>query len=379
MASAVHLPPDEPPFSVKLPNTIWVFGQPIRGELTIDYRRALEENLERVVLELRGTIYTESSTTPDGDGAYETSSTDVLHKSATLWRRTDAAAVRLPFEFALPADLPPAFAFACAHLHAARVRYALVATGFRAGLFARDRTVTLPLAAIPADALGAGLRARLKAGWPDAAWGRLKAEREVRRHPWSAPGTLRVELLVPHIDTFPLFTPVPYTVVVRTLSARVRLKGDDCEGAEPFPPPIRDAAPLAFALRRAVDMRTPLGPSAPEEHVADVLPVPGAGAGVEVEVGERVWVPEPGGRREGRGRWAQAATFRSRMFLRCSPSFVTEEVKVKYVLCLKCEFPGAGNCVRIELPINVGSGAVRPISLAGDVGPGSMYMLDLPP
>ena len=102
-----------------------------------------------------------------------------------------------------------------------------------------------------------------------------------------------------------------------------------------YPPTIRDASYLSCELRRAVDMNVTYMMSNPEEHVADFIanemPIPSA-APVDAEIGPRVWVAD--GEVEGRGRWVQETTFRSSMYLRYTPSFLTEQIKVKVSVSL---------------------------------------------
>ena len=52
---------------------------------------------------------------------------------------------------------------------------------------------------------------------------------------------------------------------------------------------------------------------------------------------------------------------------------------LQYALQLKAEFPGQGSIVRIELPINIGSGVQASVPLSADVSPTSPWMIDLPP
>ena len=169
-----------------------------------------------------------------------------------------------------------------------------------------------------------------------------------------------VQLLVPHIDSFPLFTYIPYTIVLTTFTAPMKLKGAAADAVELgeypeavekdlYPPLVQDTSYLEFALRRYVDMPVAFKPSNPEEHVADIIARPHADGDaaaaallpVEAELGERIWIPDED--REGRGRWMQEATFHSRMYLRYTPSFLTEDVKVKVRRhahrCVLCGLP----------------------------------------
>ena len=105
--------------------------------------------------------------------------------------------MQIPFEFALPPDAPPSFAFSTV-LNVAHVRYVLEVTGVRSGPFALDQVVRVPLVVIPPDPLGAAVRSPLKLGWQDG-WGRLRAEREMRRYPWGAYSRVKAEVCIAHL------------------------------------------------------------------------------------------------------------------------------------------------------------------------------------
>ncbi|KAI0360021.1 hypothetical protein OH77DRAFT_1493480 [Trametes cingulata] len=278
----------------------------------------------------------------------------------TLWARGRSPPppegdhiLRIPFSIPLPPDAPPSFGFE-SYMNVAYVRYAVEVTGVRTGTFAIDRTIKVPVVVVAPDPLGAALRAELKIGW-QGDWGRIKAEEKIRKMPWGDYSTVKMELLVPHLDTIPLFTAVPYSIIITTLSAPTKRKGQAQPAKDIFPPVPRSASEIDFELRRHVDLQTPYFPSNPEEHVADIIskahaPVPP----VDVEITDYIWVPEAG--KEDKGCWMQEATFHSSMNLRYTPTFLTEEIKIKYTLHLKVDFPGMGNTLRVEFPINIGSG-----------------------
>ncbi|KAI9000629.1 hypothetical protein BD414DRAFT_472271 [Trametes punicea] len=291
--------------------------------------------------------------------SFKTDANEFLRKTLTLWVRGRSSPpegdhiLRIPFSIPLPVDAPPSFGFE-SYMNIAYVRYALEVVGVRTGTFAIDRTIKVPILVVSPDPVGNALRAELKLGW-QGDWGRIKAEEKIRKLPWGDYSTVKMELLVPHLDTFPLFTPVPYSIIVTTITAPTKRKGLAQPTTDVFPPIPRSASEIGFELHRHVDLQTPYFPSNPEEHVTDIIskahaPVPP----VEVEVTDYMWLPEEG--KEDRGCWMQEATFHSSLSLRYTPTFVTEEIKVKYALHLKVDFPGMGNSLRLELPINIGSG-----------------------
>ncbi|KAH9902881.1 hypothetical protein C8Q73DRAFT_634724 [Cubamyces lactineus] len=298
--------------------------------------------------------------------SFKIGTNEFLRTSSTLWVRGRSAPpegdhiLRIPFSMHIPADSPPSFGFE-SYMNVAYVRYAVEVIGMRTGTFAVDRTIKVPILVVTPDPLGHALRTELKLGWPGD-WGRVKAESRIRKMPWGDYSTAKMELLVPHLDTFPLFTEVPYSIIITTISAPTKRKGAAQPAKDVFPPVPRSASEIDFELRRHVDLQTPYFPSNPEEYVTDIIskahaPVPP----VDVEITDYVWLPEEG--KEDRGCWMQEATFHSSLILRYTPTFLTEEIKIKYTLHLKVEFPGMGNVLRIEFPINIGSGIESPIPI----------------
>ena len=133
---------------------------------------------------------------------------------------------------------------------------------------------------------------------------------------------------MPHVDTFPLFTDIPYTIIITTLSAPTKRKENAGPDKNLFPQVPRSASEIDFEMRRFVEMETPYQPSNPEEHVVDIIskahaPIPP----VVVEMSKHTWIPEE--IHEGHGRWRQEATFSSSMNLRYTPTFVSDEVKIQ--------------------------------------------------
>ncbi|TFK93957.1 hypothetical protein K466DRAFT_642486 [Polyporus arcularius HHB13444] len=356
--SAYSLAMRKPALHLTVPATIYVAGGSVMGEVELNHELALEDDIERVYVELQGTIKTKNRMGPDVE-QFQVESNDFLRKTLTLWRRdrseppADGGPIILPFELKLPEDAPPSFQFE-SYMNNAYVRYAVEVTGVRNTTFAVDRTFKSPIVVVQPDPIGSAIRAELKLGW-SGTWGRLKSECNMRKYPWGEYAHAKLELLVPHVDTFPLFSDIPYTIVVTTTTAPMKRKGDAAPEKSLYPSAPRNPSELDFELRRFVDMKTPYQPSNPEEHVIDIIskahaPTPP----VEVEVGNYHWLPD--GQKTDRGRWSQEVSFHSVMNFRFTPTFLTEELKIKYTLILRMEFPGLGNVLRVELPINIGSG-----------------------
>ncbi|RPD75260.1 hypothetical protein L226DRAFT_570906 [Lentinus tigrinus ALCF2SS1-7] len=356
--SAYSLAMRKPAFRLTLPPTIYVSGGSVVGVLELDHELALDDDIDRVYVELQGTIQTKNRMGGEAD-QFQVETNEFLRRPLTLWRRdgsvspTGGSTLVLPFELKLPEDAPPSFQFE-SYMNNAYVRYAVEITGVRTGTFAVDRTVKTPIVVLQSDPIGSGIRAQLKLGWQET-WGRLKVENNIRKYPWGDYAHAKLELLVPHMDTFPLFSDIPYTIVVTTTSAPTKRKGNAAPEKSLFPCAPRNPSEIDFELRRFIDMDTPYEPSNPEELVTDIIskahaPIPP----VDVEVGNYVWLPDA--QKADRGRWSQEVSFHSYINLRFTPTFLTEQLKIKYTLVLRIEFPGMGNVLRLELPINIGSG-----------------------
>ncbi|KAI0833297.1 hypothetical protein BC628DRAFT_1343025 [Trametes gibbosa] len=376
--SLYSLPLKRSAITLDLPPTLYVSGAPVEGELELDYDRLFADDIDRITIGLEGSIFTKNRMGKEVD-SFKVDVNDFLRKTITLWTRARSSPpqgdhiLRLPFSIALPDDAPPAFGFET-YMNNAFVRYAIEVTGTRTGTFAVDRTIRVPIVVVAPDPLGAALRSELKLGW-QGDWGRITAEEKMRKMPWGDYSTAKMELLVPHLDVFPLFTPVPYSIIITTTSAPMKRKGGAPPPKDIFPPVPRSASEIDFDLRRFVDLQTPYFPSNPEEHVTDIIskahtPSPP----VEVEITDYMWIPDEG--KEDKGCWMQEATFSSSMILRYTPSFLTEEIKTKYMLQLKVDFPGLGNTLRVELPIQIGSGVET--STLVDERALSPMMIDLP-
>ncbi|KAI1797266.1 hypothetical protein LXA43DRAFT_969255 [Ganoderma leucocontextum] len=338
--------------------------------LELDVNRLREDDMEHIYAELQGTILTEAfyfiSYFWPGSDQFQVIANEFLRETVTLWVRERAArpasgdVMNIPFELKLPEDAPPSFGFE-SYMNNAHVRYAVEVVGVGSATFAVNSRTKFPVVVVPNDPVCNGTRAQLKLGWPNA-WGRLKIEDKVRKYPWGEYSHVRMErvhlAVSPHVDTFPLFTDIPYTIVITTLFAPTRRKDNAGPDKSLFPQVPRSAC-VVF-----VEMETPYQPSNPEEHVVDIIskahaPIPP----VKVEFGEHTWIPEE--EREDRGRWRQEATFSSSMNLRYTPTFVTEEVKVKYTLFLRVEFSGSANALRLCMPIPLALASSAPTPSAG--------------
>ncbi|KAM5538452.1 hypothetical protein V8D89_007785 [Ganoderma adspersum] len=300
----------KPAFTVHIEPALYVSGSTIYGELELDVKNRLAP----------------------GSHQFKVIANQFLRETGTLWVHDRAAqstfggVINILFDLKIPEDAPPSF----------------------------GRKAKFPVVIVPNDPISNGTCIQLKLGWSHA-WGRLKVEDKVRKYPWGEYAHVRMELLIPHVDTFPLFTDIPYTIIITTLSAPTKRKENAGPDKNFFPQVPGSASEIDFEMRRFVDMETLYQPSNPEEHVVDIIskahaPIPP----VVVEMSKHTWIPDED--HEGRGRWRQEATFSSSMNLRYTPTFASEEVKIKYTLFLP-------NTLRLCMPITIGSGTESSIPL----------------
>ncbi|OBZ65614.1 hypothetical protein A0H81_14404 [Grifola frondosa] len=363
--------PDRSAITLEIAPALFVAGDPVEGEVVLDFPLVQEEEIEEIVVKLRGSIRTQTRL---GE-SYLIETTKVVHENKSLWSRghvyppPDTHVLRLPFKFELPARGPSSFDFT-GFGKSASVRYMIQVIGVR-GIFHLDRIIKRPLAVVQPDPRGAELRLELHAGWRGE-WGRRNQEEKIRKGIWGDYSTVKAELWIPHMDTLPLFVPIPFTVKVTSITAPTKLK--DTHPEEPIFPTIpQTASEIELELRRTISLTARNVSSDAEEIVAELLTsVPNHAA--VVEMAEKIWIPKGD---DGKGTWVQETKFHSTMTLRCPPTFKLETLCVNYYLHLKVPFPGIGNSLRANLPITISSGVASMVDRA--LHPDTPPTLDLPP
>ncbi len=196
------------------------------------------------------------------------------------------------------------------------------------------------------------------------------------------------QLSVPDVPVFPLFTPVPFKVDVKTTTAQLtrRIKTDGRADSGPtqiFPTPPADASEFVFQLVRRTKVRV----DKREETIQSVTACAPC-EHVDVNVPSKEWVPTPDApgwshlsSNQERGVWVQSAQYSSTLAFNVPPTFSVGdrlgwEVRlddqavsralpfsrdVQYHLKLKVPFPGSGNDVEVEIPVTIVSGINKPV------------------
>ena len=130
---------------------------------------------------------------------------------------------------------------------------------------------------------------------------------------------------------------------------------------------------------------------------------------IESDIPEKEWVPHKNtiltniegkdqqSEEQGKGTWVQRAMFQSTFRLNCPPSFAVANIecsvrnpfarlgvvlmmqRIQYSLVVNVPFPGIGNSLRLEVPVNVTSGIAEPFAEERAATSNKAPLLDLPP
>lgn len=352
----------------------------------------------------------------------------LVNESISVWQR-DAEypaagedVLRIPFALTLPVQLPPSFIYSRI-FEKAMIRYSVSAVGARKGLFTPNKKHRVPLAVLPRDTAGAEIRA-------ENATHTMKTtskEDHIRKGLWGDYSKVRVELALPDIAVLPLFSDIPYAITVITTSAPLSKEKADAHPLEkPVFPPV-PAAPhsLEFALHRNLTIRAKWMRATNSAAVAHFLGGRESDrknlGPVGFEVPAREWVPldaitganaEKGKDKESgsvpadvdpdtKGVWVQRATVEGTFTLNCPPSLALHNIEcavrpsllssptladevcfvsvLQYKLLVKVPFPGIGNGLKLELPVNITSGIDQPLAKESSETEDAPPILDLPP
>ncbi len=259
----------------------------------------------------------------------------------------DSDVLRLFFRFQLPDDIPPSLLDRTGPGGVAGVLYSLTTVAVRAGRFTKPWKQHTAIVIVPRDDVSPLLTQSLVT---DAfAWRTGHKSKQVRRALWGDYATVRIEvrlptsnsdsedlpsvttvrqLSIPDVPVFPLFTPVPFKVDVKTTTAKLtrRIPTDGRADTGPmqiFPTPPADASQFAFQLVRRTTVRV----QKREETIQSVTAcTPCEHVGVNVPSKE--WVPMPDApgwshlsSNQERGVWVQRAQYSSKLVFNVPPTF----------------------------------------------------------
>ncbi|KAJ3558003.1 hypothetical protein NM688_g1164 [Phlebia brevispora] len=364
---------------------IYVTGEAVEGEVWINFIGLRRTPVEEVHVKLRGSVFTKI-TKQIGDAAVtKRRRVELVRDTISLWCRgsgyppAGSDILKLPFRFTLsPTEALPSCHYTGFH-KSGRVMYNVEVVGVRSG-WRLNKRLSNALAVLPPDKAGAELSRNMRLG-EIPPWRSIKFQKSIRRGIWGEFSNVEATLSIPDLPTIPIFTAIPFVLSVVTVSKTTRK--DDTPTDQPiFPAPPLTPQGVEFKLTRAVMVHTrawvangtdtvaPLGglsPQAKDPHFYDE---------VQVENIMKTWIPVFGEEKKSKGSWRQQVDFRSTFKLTCPPTFTTETMHVKYFLNLKIAFPGIGNDLKTEIPIDVISSMLPPGSGEWDGPPPE---LDLPP
>ncbi|KAH9950292.1 hypothetical protein B0H21DRAFT_566041 [Amylocystis lapponica] len=336
------------PFRFHTLPQLCVAGGTAAGELELDIPLLLAKGMEEILVKLRGSVHTEIR----GKSGTMQETSQLVQLSISLWKRgtahtaSEPHTTRIPFEFALPSTLPPSFDFMGMDTKAV-IRYFIELVGVRPGTFRMNKKCIFPLAVVPSDPHGAELHSALQFGW-DGPWTTVRREGQVRKALWGEYAKAEVELTLPTIDQFPLFTPIPYSMKVITFSKTMR-RTDACRDKAIFPAPPLHPREIEFFLRRSTNICAQAWEVSSGERVHCLGSMCDRNSAVHVSNAEKVWIalsddPE-------KGMWKQEATFSHAIELKCSPTFRMDTITNEYSLHAEVSFGGLSNKVAINIPI----------------------------
>ncbi|CCM05839.1 uncharacterized protein FIBRA_08075 [Fibroporia radiculosa] len=344
-----------------IPQTVCVSGGIVKGTVELDFRLLHEEQVEEVHVKLRGYARTDIRRNNQTIRQF----VELARENTSVWTRGSIYpspgqhALVVPFQFRLPADLPPSFS--CSTIGAwAVVRYYVEAVGVRPGMLRLNKRASQPLAVVPHDSIGQRIKTQVLAGWRGP-MGDGYAEKRIRKGLWGDYATVEMKYMCPMISVFPLFTKVPFVLTIVTKSKEMD----------------RDSEKKLW----------PVPPRSPREwsnHTVCSLGGLGGSAGdPDMETPENEWIPSES--EKGKGRWKQTVSFSSSLEFKCPPSFRFPILTCEYSLHIEVSFGGLFNSISVDIPAVIGSGMLSlEDTTQSDTSPiivvhPSANALDLPP
>ncbi|KAK7039609.1 arrestin-N domain-containing protein [Favolaschia claudopus] len=415
------MPPssDEPQaITLNFKNLVRVAGETIEGTVDLNLPLIRKDGIEELRLEMQGIVKTR---------IYRTyGQVTVVHKQVLplfepfnqpLWSASNSSesddVASYPFRFTIPENLPPSFCYCEKWMSrpSATVRYSLEVVGTRPGVFHRNRRVQRVFLVMPAATASQLEQAEtMRQGW-SGPWKGNPAEDKIRQGIWGDYSHVSATLSLPDLPSLPISAPIPYTLTVTTETKTLdhSERPEDKHGKPIFPAPPTQASELSLSLRRKVkytardagalhkekrhdsfDLQKTVGlsdttesPALRRTQPAEIRRVEPAGDG-QVMVDEPEWVPGEDGKKK--GVWRRSVHFTSLMALPFAPTTWSAEIlEWSYKLQITIPFPGVGNDLKLEIPIQLNPSAACPppgssnLTYAEILPAGPPPMLDLPP
>ncbi|TCD61739.1 hypothetical protein EIP91_007988 [Steccherinum ochraceum] len=375
---------------LNVPPTICVGGQIISGEAELHFPQVVQDELEEVHVKLRGTVHTRISRQIGNQRVVRREFQVIIAENSSLWTRSstyppaDDAILRIPFKFTLPTNAPSSCSYD-SFGRSGQVGYFIELVGVRSGMLARNRRARIPIPVVPLDLEGDRIAVALRSPEPQFALYVSTVEKNIRRGFFGERAHTRMEISFPNTHMYPLFTPIPYTLRVTTISKPMKKDEADRKPNKPiFPSPPTKPTDVQFHLVRQIWLKAQWFTATGEESVTalggmqTVASAVESGQPVDVQVRDRDWIPSETDKNT--GTWLQETTFSSAFVLTCPPTFSMELIRLKYALQFTVPFPGVGNNLSASIPIQVSSGlSSAPPSYVPGTSSVPPPALDLPP
>ncbi|KAH6899229.1 hypothetical protein BKA70DRAFT_1527550 [Coprinopsis sp. MPI-PUGE-AT-0042] len=349
----------------------YVAGERISGVVELDYRVALEDKIEQVRVKLRGFATTQIVRNRGQINITYRSSLPLAHGDTSSM---DPGCGQLSSRGTHIIQLP--------FRQDATISYGIEVVADRPGLFRFNRRLgsVFPVLSL-ATREEAENAFRLRQGW-SGEWKTIEHSEQIRKHLWGERSFVQAQLQHPAINSFPAGIPIPISLIVTTIT-KTMSKSDtpkDAFSADPdkplFPEPPQGTDGISFLLDAVVHVKAQSEPGFINNH----LPSSAVGFGesntssrhVQVAHSEPVWLPDADKGEE--GKWKRQVRFDTTMLLKCPPTIDLGIIRCCYVLKIEIPFPGLGNDLKFQVPININSG----LGPHDPKGP-APQALDLPP
>ncbi|KAF7289346.1 Arrestin-N domain-containing protein [Mycena indigotica] len=386
-------PSDDGPITLQFRNITRVAGETLQGTVLVNVQLAQEDKIEQVRIKFRGSIHT-SITESNGQSSTTYKQTiPLFHQKTPLWTQGSAYPdpgshiLSLPFEFTLPADLPPSFHCYAVNRHAT-IGYSLEVVGDRPGMFKFNRRIRRAISIVPAATPRQLLtRESLLQTWTGA-WKPWVREEKLRRGIWGDYSHARATFTMPHLGFYPISTPIPFSLLIETDTKP--MDREDCpdkpvdkNGKPLFPAPPTLSSEVKLSLYRWTQLRVKSRVRQVEDtyKLSNSLGDPHCVAAVVHTESPPEWIVAPGSKDEkGKGFWRRAIKFESAVTINYAPTWQGETLRWHYQLTFTIPFPGIRNDFKIFIPIQLDTSRPcppPPKGVAGSSGPS--YADVLPP
>ncbi|KAJ7693238.1 hypothetical protein B0H17DRAFT_1200061 [Mycena rosella] len=350
---------------------VHVAGEVLQGHVDVNVATAMQDKVENVRVKLRGSIVTKITETEHkagphgGPGENEThhqvQTIQLLRLDQTIWDQFNspqgAQVIACPFAIQLPPNLPPSFHFK--HFNRTVViSYSLEVEGVRHGVFHMNRRIRKIFSVVPpATPWELQANAALHQGW-GGPWKPLATNKEIRHGIFGEHAQVKIELVLPDLPSFPMVTGIPYSFHVFTKTKAVHRDDLEDKHGKLFPAPPTSPADVELVLHLRGRMRV----HHKSESMEDKFDVPGSLGDKAAVTRVRTTVDQPEfvDQKGDKGHWKRAVHFDGLLSIPYVPSFTTETAEWHYFLRFKVDFPGIGNDLELEFPIQINSGAACP-------------------